>query len=172
MSEFISSNTETFREIQLHKTLFVRVHIKQYWHFPRVSTKHYYIHFSDIISQNTFSGSYYQTTLHIFLEFISNNIDTSRVTTKQYCKIILFYKFLLNSTTDVFKELLTNTTDFFHRRCTKQYFLVSVELVLTLIDWNKCKEYLQKSFWFQKVKNDIQKQPFRGVLRKTCSENM
>ena len=34
--EFISNNTETFREIL--STLFVRVHIKQYWHSRRVTT--------------------------------------------------------------------------------------------------------------------------------------
>ena len=28
LPEFISNNTETFREIQLHKTLLVRVHVK------------------------------------------------------------------------------------------------------------------------------------------------
>ena len=37
--EFISNNTETFREIL--STLFVRVHIKQYWHSRRVTTNQY-----------------------------------------------------------------------------------------------------------------------------------
>ena len=42
----------------------------------------------------TFLGSFYKIILHIFTEFISNNADTSRVSTKPYCKIILFCKFL------------------------------------------------------------------------------
>ena len=59
LSEFISNNTETFREILLHKSLSVRVHIKQYWHFWRVSTKQCYTNLSEFISPNTFSESCY-----------------------------------------------------------------------------------------------------------------
>ena len=40
--------------------------------------------------------------LHIF---VSNNIDTSRVTTKQYCKMILLFKFLSNKTV-IFSKIL------------------------------------------------------------------
>ena len=92
LSEFISNNTESFREILPHKALFGRVHIKQYWHVRRVTTKQYHTYFSEFISHKTFSGSYYEIILYIFSEFISKNIDNSRATTKQYCKIILFYQ--------------------------------------------------------------------------------
>ena len=78
VSEFISNNTETFREIPPHKTLFVRVHIKQYWHFRRVTTKQYYLHSPEFISHNTLSGSNYEIILHIFSEFMSNNTETFR----------------------------------------------------------------------------------------------
>ena len=37
-----------------------------------------------------------------------NNIASSRVTKKQYCKIILFYKFLSNET-DIFRVLMSHT---------------------------------------------------------------
>ena len=46
--------------------------------------------------------------LHIF---VSNNIDTSRVTTKQYCKMILFFKFLSNKTVIFSKILLILLTE-------------------------------------------------------------
>ena len=58
----------------------------------------------------TFLGSFYKIILHIFTEFISNNADTSRVTTKPYCKIILFCKFLSNET-DILRKLQPDTTD-------------------------------------------------------------
>ena len=41
LSEFISNNTDTFREILSHKTLFVRVRTKQYRHFQRVTNKQF-----------------------------------------------------------------------------------------------------------------------------------
>ena len=97
LSEFISHNTETFRVIPPHKTLFLRAHIKPYWHFPIVNSKQYYAHFSGFISHDTFSGSYYKIILCIFSAFISNNIDTPRVTTKQYCKF-------LSNETDIFRQ--------------------------------------------------------------------
>ena len=69
-------------------------------------------HFLEFISHNTFSGSYNKIILHNFSESISNNIDTSKVTPKQYSKIILFYNSLSNLT-DIFRELLPNTTNSF-----------------------------------------------------------
>ena len=105
LSEFISNNTETFREILTRKTLF---HMKQCWHFQRATTKQYYTRFSVFISDNTFSGSYYKI-IHIFSEFIWNNIYTCRVITKQSCKKMLFWRFLK---TDIFREFLISSTDF------------------------------------------------------------
>ena len=87
LSEFISNNTETFRDILLHKTLFVRHHIKHYWYFRGDTTKQYYSHLSEFTSHITFSGSYYKAILHIFSELISNNIDTFRVTAKPEVEI-------------------------------------------------------------------------------------
>ena len=92
-SEFILNNIETFRETLPHKTP-VRVHVNQNWHFWRAAIKQHDTHFSEFISHKTFPESYYKMKLHIFSEFLSNNIYTYRVTTKQYCKIILFYTFL------------------------------------------------------------------------------
>ena len=89
--------------------LFVRFYIKQYWYFLRVTTKEYFTHFSEFILHNAFSRSYCKIILHISAESVSNNIDTSRVTTRQYYKIILFYKFLPNET-DIVRELPPNTT--------------------------------------------------------------
>ena len=59
LPESISNNTETFTQILPHNILFVRVHITQYWHFWRVTTKYYYTHFSNFFSHNTFSGSFF-----------------------------------------------------------------------------------------------------------------
>ena len=109
LPEFKSNSTETFREILPHKTRFLTMlHI-------------------EFISHNVFSGSYYKIILHNFSEFISNNIDSSRVTNKQYCKIILFY-INFYQTKLTFSELLSNNTDFFHKRCTRKYLFY--ELIL------------------------------------------
>ena len=43
-NKFISENIETFSEISPQKTLFVKVHLKQYWQFWRVTIKQYYTH--------------------------------------------------------------------------------------------------------------------------------
>ena len=93
--------------------------------------------------------------LRIFSEFIPNNIDTSRVTTKRFCKIILFWNFLTNKT-DIFRELLPNTTDLFPRICIGQYLFLSQMWAYSksLLTGLKCKEYLQKSFLFQKVNKE------------------
>ena len=98
-------------EILPHKTPFVRVHIKHYRHFRRATNKQYHTHFFEFISHNTFSGSYYKIRLNIFSEFIPTNINTTRVATKQYCKIILFCKVLSNKT-DIFRASLPNTRAF------------------------------------------------------------
>ena len=103
-------------------------HLRTY--FRKVTTKQYYAHFSEFISHNTFSGSYYKIILRIFSEFRLNNINTSRVTSKQYCKTILFYKFLSNET-DIFRELLPITTDFF-RIPDNTSFSLRCELILNL----------------------------------------
>ena len=58
--------------------------MSQYWHFQSINTKQYYTHFSEFISRNKVSRSYYKLVLHIFGEFISNNIDTYRFTTKEF----------------------------------------------------------------------------------------
>ena len=128
ITRFHQSSYQTVLKLSeiLPQTLFVRVHIKQYKHFWRVTTKQYCIHFSNSISRNTLSGSYYKVLLHILSEVISNNIviDTFKVTTKQYHKIILFYKFLSDET-DIFRKFLPNTTEVFHRRYTRQNFFLS-----------------------------------------------
>ena len=131
---------------------FVRVHIKQYWHFQRATTRKCDSQFSEFISHNISSGSYHKIILHISSEFISNNIGTSRVTTKQYYEIILFYNFLSNKN-DIFRELLWNITDFFHRRCTKKYFFLRCELILNFY-WQVQRVYSEK-FLIAKVKNNI-----------------
>ena len=84
LSEFISNNKDTFRDILPNKALFPRVHMSQHWHFQSITTKQYYTHFSEFISRNKVSRSYYKIVLHIFGEFISNNIDTYRFTTKEF----------------------------------------------------------------------------------------
>ena len=79
-SEFISNSYQTilhtFSRVHIKQfwhfqrvttkqdTFFVRVHTKSYWDFRRVTTKQYYTHFSKFISHNAFSGSYYQIILH------------------------------------------------------------------------------------------------------------
>ena len=75
-------------------------------------------------------------------EFISCNIDTSRVTTKQYYEIILFYMLLLNET-DILREFLPNTSLFSQKMY--QAILLSlsdVNLFWIFVDWDKCKYYL------------------------------
>ena len=153
LSEFISNNTETFREILPHKAPFVRVHIKQYWHFRRAATKQYFTNFSEFIWHNTISGSYYKMILHIFSEFISNNIDTSIVTTKHYSKIILFCKFY--QTKMRFSESCGQMLQiFFHRGCTRQYFFLSQMWTnsKSLLIWINEKSTFRKLFDFKKLK--------------------
>ena len=99
------------RDTTKQDTLFVRAHTKQYWHFWRVTTKQNYAHFSEFVAHNTFPRSNYKIKLYTIWEFILNNNGTSTVITKQYYKVILFYKFLSNKT-DIFRELHPNTTDF------------------------------------------------------------
>ena len=60
-------------------------------------------------------------------EFISCNIDTSRVTTKQYYEIILFYMLLLNET-DIFREFLPNTSLFSQKMY--QAILLSLSMLI------------------------------------------
>ena len=62
-SEFISNYTDIFGELLPNST----THAK---------------HFSEFLSHNAFSVSYFKIMLHIFSEFISQNICTCRVTTK------------------------------------------------------------------------------------------
>ena len=86
LSEFVSNNTKTSREILSHKTPFVKVDIKQCWHSSlRATAKQHCTCFSEFISHNALSGSYYKI-IQIFSEFIWNNIDTFRVATKQKVK--------------------------------------------------------------------------------------
>ena len=54
LTEFISNNTETFWEILPHKTPFVWVHIKQYWHFCKGTPRQCYTQFPEFISHNIF----------------------------------------------------------------------------------------------------------------------
>ena len=91
--------------------------------------------------------------MHIFSEFISHNIDTTRVTSKQYCKTILFYKYLLNDT-DIFRELLLITTDLFHISCTRQYFFLSQMWTYSksLLTRLSTKGTFRKAFDFKKLK--------------------
>ena len=89
----------------------------------------------------------------MFWEFVSNNIDTSTDTNKQYCKIILFYKFLSNKT-GIFRELLPYSTNFFHRRCTRQYFVFSQMWTYSksLLSVLIAKSTFRKVFDFKKLK--------------------
>ena len=129
--------------------LFVMVYIKQILTF----LESYYqtilhIFFRVHITQYTF-----RELLHIFSEFISNNIDTSRATTKQYYKIILFYKFLSNES-DIFRELLPDITDFFQGRCIRQYFFLS-QMWTYFKSWLNgisAKSTFRKVFGFEKLK--------------------
>ena len=134
--------------------LFARVHMKQYWDFRRVTTKQYCTHFSELIPHNTFSGRYYKKILHISSEFLSNNTDTSKLTNSTVQTVL--YTFLSNKT-DIFRELLPNTTDFFHRICTRKHFFLShirtySKSLLIGISPNNT---FQEGFWFQKVKLNI-----------------
>ena len=109
--------------------LFVRVHIKRYWNFHIDTTTQDTFCQSSYKTMLTFLESCYQTILrtffrvqitqyifrslwkiipHIFSEFISNNIDSSRIATKKYRKIILIYDFVSNEI-DICSELLPNT---------------------------------------------------------------
>ena len=65
----------------------------------------------------------YAISISLTIEIHKINIDTSKVTNKQYYKIILFKKFLSNKT-NIFRELLPNTTDYFQKNCTRQYFFL------------------------------------------------
>ena len=94
-SEFISNNTNTFRELLPNKSKNIfRVHIKYYWHFQGVISKQYY--------------TLFQT---------SSNTDIFRVTGKQYYTL-----FQTSSNTDIFRELLANNTTHFSRVYIKQYW--------------------------------------------------
>ena len=134
--EFIWNNSDTFIELTQDNTHFLSEFISNniYWYFQRVTIKQYYTLFSEFILHNTFSGSYYKKTLHIFAEFTSNNIYTSRVTTKQYYKIILF-------------SIIFYQTKHFHTtRCTTQYSL-------PLGDSDPLLKFISEKFSPQKTSN-------------------
>ena len=76
--EFISNNTDIFRELLANNTAHLsKASIKQYRHFPRVTGNHYYKtlkisnQYQTIL---TFSESYWQAILHTFQEVIASNI--------------------------------------------------------------------------------------------------
>ena len=102
------------RDTTKQDTLFVRAHMKQYWHFWRVTTKQNYTHFSELVAHNTFPRSNYKIKLYTIWEFILNNNGTSTVITKQYYKVILFYKFLSNK-------------NWHFQRVTSKYYWLSTE---------------------------------------------
>ena len=56
-------------------------------------------------------------SVSLTIEIHKTNIDTFRVTNKQYYNIILFLRFLSNET-DIFRELQLNATDFFQENFT------------------------------------------------------
>ena len=62
----------------------------------------------------------------------------------------------LSNKTDIFRELQSNTTDFFHGRCTRQYFFLPQmwNYSKSLLTGISAKSTLKESFWFQKVKNN------------------
>ena len=103
-----------------------------------VTIKQYYTHISEFISHITFSGSYYKIIPHVFSEFIRNNIDTSRVTTKQYSTIIFTLTF----------------SDFFQWRCIRQYFVPSQMWTYSksLLTRLSAKSTFRKVFGFKKSK--------------------
>ena len=117
LSEFISKNTHTFRELLPNKCKHIfRVHIKYYWHFQRVTLKQYYTLFqtsnntdisSELLVNNTinfyrayikqhwhFQKSFWQTVLHTFPEFRWNNTK-------------IFRELLANNTTNFSRVILT-----------------------------------------------------------------
>ena len=72
----------------------------------------------------TFSVPFNAISVSLTIAILKNNVNTFRVTNKQYYKIIIFKKFLLNET-DIFKELLPNTLDIFLENCIKKYIFLS-----------------------------------------------
>ena len=108
---FCHSSFQTMLELpeRYHHTIrFLSEVIKKYWRFQKVTIKQCYTNCTILlILHNTFSGSYCKIILHSVSEFISNTIYNSRITTKQYYKMLLFYKFLSNKT-DIVRELLPN----------------------------------------------------------------
>ena len=66
----------------------------------------------------------YAISISLTIEIQESNIETVRVTNKQYYIIILYLKFLSNKI-DIFRELMPNTTDFFQENCTRQYLFLS-----------------------------------------------
>ena len=121
MSEFISNHTETFKEILPHQTPSVKVHIKQYWHFRRATTKQYYIYFSELKSHNTFSGSLYKMR---FSQSSHQTILTPpEVLPNNAVKWYLSMSFYL--TRLKFAVSYYQIPDFFHKRCIRQCFFLS-----------------------------------------------
>ena len=102
----------------LPNNIFFSIHIKQFWHFQRVTTKWYYIYFLEFMLMNTDILWRYYWAIYIFLGF------------KQY--YTLFSGFILKNS-DTFTEILPyNSTHFFHssfqtihfqRDTTKHYIL-------------------------------------------------
>ena len=103
---------------------FFRFYIKQYWQFQGVNTKWYYILFqSSCQTIFTLSESYYQTTVYIFSEFISNITDT-------------------------FRELLPNNTTHFSRHQTILTFPESYWQTIIHFSRTYIKQYEHfQSYW-------------------------
>ena len=75
------------------------------------------LHFAELLTN--------AISISLAIEIHKNNIDTFRITNKQYYKIILFWKFL-STETDIFRELLPNITNFLQEKCTRQYLFPQI----------------------------------------------
>ena len=120
-SEFLSSNTHTFRELLPNKSKHIfRVHIKHYWHFEGVTRKQYYTLFQTSSNTDIFRELLSNNTTHFSRAYIKHN-DIFRVIGKQYYTlfqslhqtILTFSESYWQTILHTFPELIPSYTDIF-----------------------------------------------------------
>ena len=133
-SEFLSSNTHTFRELLPNKSKHIfRVHIKHYWHFDGVTPKQYYTLFQtpgntdifrELLANNTthFSRVYIKQYWHFqrvpsklsySKKFFQSSYHTILTLSESYYQTILTYLELTSNSIHTFTKLLPNSNKHF-----------------------------------------------------------
>ena len=127
-SEFLSSNTHTFRELLPNKSKHIfRVHIKHYWHFEGFTPKQYYTLCQTSSNTDVFRELRADNTTHFSRVYIKQYWHFQRVPSKlNYSKNFFqshftqcWQKEFLPNNIDLFRAHIKHYSHF-HRVITKQ----------------------------------------------------